>query len=422
MQIIQGIIRIMEAIPIRVNKVSCLNIRAVAIRDKPARYKIKLVVRSRGFIKCVYCLTNIPNLRYLFCFKVFKIKQMSGKYCWTGICLALSISICAQSRMKPQVKVLADEFIFNEAPFAQCHASTLAGLPDGNLLVAWFGGSYEGSSDVCIWSAEYQHQQWKNPQRLVCGISSSGEPLPCWNPVLFPVSGDTLILYYKQGPNPREWETWKILSYDMGDSWSAPEKLNGYLGPVKNKPFVTTSGTWLNPSSTETDSRWQIFMDRSEDQGKTWVVIPVDTANPAKVIQPALLGYKDGRIQALCRSNQNCIMESWSADDGKSWSPLQATNIRNPNSGLDALTLSTGLHVLVLNPAQAGKEWYEGRNQLSVFWSRDGKDWNFLLDLENQSSGEYSYPAVIETSDGLIHVTYTHNRTKIRHVAFIINW
>jgi predicted neuraminidase len=73
---------------------------------------------------------------------------------------------------------------------------------------------------------------------------------------------------------------------------------------------------------------------------------------------------------------------------------------------------------LVNNPLPQGKDWFNGRNVLDVEHSNDGVHWEKLLDLENQSEGEFSYPAIIQTLDGKIHVLYTYNRKYIKHVAF----
>jgi predicted neuraminidase len=57
----------------------------------------------------------------------------------------------------------------------------------------------------------------------------------------------------------------------------------------------------------------------------------------------------------------------------------------------------------------------KGRSPLNVSVSRDGKTWEAALVLESEP-GEYSYPAVIQTSDGLVHITYTWKRQRIKHV------
>ena len=332
--------------------------------------------------------------------------------------VVLSAVSCQTLRIPKSCDIKVSENIFETAPFGQCHASTLIELNDGSLMAAWFAGSYEGCKDVAIWSSVKKGDSWTSPVPVANGKANDSLQYPCWNPVLFRNSKNVLFLFYKVGPNPREWWGMQITSTDEGKTWSKPARLpEGILGPIKNKPILLKSGVILSPSSTETNTRWQSFIERSEDGGKSWQIIPVDTANPAKVIQPTLLLYPQGKIQALLRSNQDYIMESWSADEGKTWSAFQKTNVLNPNSGIDAVTLSSGLQVLVYNPMQSGAEWVNGRNKLNVAVSVDGISWKDIAELENQPEGEFSYPSVIETSDKKVHVVYTANRKWIRHVV-----
>lgn len=321
-------------------------------------------------------------------------------------------------RIPKSCKIVASEYIFKDAPFKQCHASTIIELKDGSLMTAWFGGEYEGSKDVEIWASVKNSDAWSAPKGIANGIINDSLRYPCWNPVLFHTK-DGMSLYYKVGSNPREWWGMVIHSTDEGKSWSAPEKLpDGILGPIKNKPVTLTSGVTLSPSSVETkNDEWHAHIERSTDGGKSWEKIGIDPQSPAKVIQPTLLLYPDGKIQALLRSNQNYIMESWSADKGKTWSKLAKTNVLNPNSGIDAVTLSSGLQVIVYNPMESGKDWVNGRNKLNVAVSVDGKIWKDVAVLEDQPTGEFSYPAVIQTSDKAIHVVYTANRKSIKHVV-----
>jgi predicted neuraminidase len=120
----------------------------------------------------------------------------------------------------------------------------------------------------------------------------------------------------------------------------------------------------------------------------------------------AVLTHLDGRIQALSRSQQLRVVECWYADGGKTWSKLVATSLPNPDSGIDAVTLADGRHLLVDNPTT------KGRSQPTVAISLDGKTRKTALVLEDQS-GEYSYPAVIQSADGLVHITSTWHRKKI---------
>lgn len=319
-------------------------------------------------------------------------------------------------------KILVTEQVFTNAPFKECHASTLIESTDGTLLAAWFGGTRESNKDVEIWISEKRNGKWSSPQSVANGIINDSLRFACWNPVLFRTTDGLLSLYYKVGPNPREWWGMVIRSSDEGKSWSAPERLpDEILGPIKNKPITLSSGVILSPSSIETKTEeWHSHIERSIDGGQSWQKINIDPGNKVKVIQPTLLLYPGGKIQALLRSNQNVIMESWSADEGKSWSPLAKTGVLNPNSGIDGVTLKSGFQVLVYNPQKGGGDWVNGRNKLNIAASVDGKSWKDVAVLEDQESGEFSYPAIIQTSDGKIHVTYTYNRKSIKHIELTI--
>ncbi len=143
----------------------------------------------------------------------------------------------------------------------------------------------------------------------------------------------------------------------------------------------------------------------------------MDTAGKFDVIQPSILQYENGSLQILCRSKQGNVVEAWSYDNGKSWSALSATMLLNPNSGTDAVTLKSGKQLIVYNPDVPGKDWVNGRGKLRVACSADGKTWRDIAVLEDGTNKEYSYPAIIQTKDGLIHITYTFNRKNIKHMV-----
>ena len=326
---------------------------------------------------------------------------------------------CQAVRIPRSCKIQTSEYIFEKAPFKECHAATITELKDGSLETAWFGGDFEGSPDVGIWTSIKKDNLWSAPHEIATGVVNDSLRYPCWNPVFFKSNDGILSLYYKVGPNPREWWGMVMQSGDEGKSWSLPQKLPaGILGPIKNKPITLASGVILSPSSTETkNDEWHAHIERSTNGGKTWEKIVIDPQNRVKVIQPTLMLYPGGKIQAMLRSNQNNIMESWSDDEGKTWSPLKITVLMNPNSGIDAVTLRSGLQVLIYNPTQKGKDWANGRNKLSVAVSRDGKAWKEVVTLEDHPIGEYSYPSVIQTSDKTVHVVYTADRKSIKHVV-----
>jgi predicted neuraminidase len=170
----------------------------------------------------------------------------------------------------------------------------------------------------------------------------------------------------------------------------------------------------LAGSSTEAvrTDRWRVHFERSRDGGRTWSATPdVDTgARKIDAIQPSLLVHKDGRIQALGRTRSQRIFETWSSDGGRTWGPMTLTALPNPNSGIDAVTLADGRHLLIYNHTS------RGRTPLNIAVSEEGKHWKGALVLEKEP-GEYSYPAIIQTSDGLVHATYTWKRVRIKHAV-----
>jgi len=312
----------------------------------------------------------------------------------------------------------SEEFICADPPFKQCHASTIVELAPGKLMAAWFGGSGEGQKDVTIWLSTKEKEKWTPPAIIANGIVNDTLRYPCWNPVLFKASNNKLFLFYKVGPSPQQWWGMVITSINNGKNWSAPVRLpKSVLGPIKNKPVQLANGTILSPSSTETKNNWKAHLELSNDMGNTWQVIPVDPLTGFDVIQPSILQYPNGRLQILCRSKQGAIIQSWSDDKGKTWGRLSKTTLLNPNSGIDAVTLQNGKQLLVYNPELPGKEWVNGRAKLNVAVSDDGVTWKDIAMLENGGKEEFSYPAVIQTKDGKVHITYTFDRKNIKHVV-----
>ncbi len=320
-----------------------------------------------------------------------------------------------------QPGVAAAEFIYNQAPFPQCHASTIVESGEG-LVAAWFGGTAERNPDVGIWVSRLTPDGWSRPVEVANGIESPDKRHPCWNPVLFQPSQGPLILFYKVGPSPETW--WGVMkaSKDNGRTWSDAILLpKGFLGPIKNKPIELQDETILCPTSTENEG-WKVHFEKFWYKSGRWEKIgPINDGKEFGAIQPSLLTYfvddpEKDRMQILCRSRQGVIAQAWSTDRGKNWSKMAATNLPNPNSGTDAVTLSHGMQLLVYNHTTS-KTNPRSREFLNVAVSRDGLNWQAALVLENTQQAEFSYPAVIQTADDMVHITYTWKRRKVKHVV-----
>ncbi|WP_119080462.1 sialidase family protein [Chitinophaga alhagiae] len=339
--------------------------------------------------------------------------------------LSLFLLLCAGLDASAQTYVAGLEkrvMIMEAPPFPECHASTITELPKKGFIAAWFGGTDEGHKDVGIWTSVNENGKWGAPKEVANGIMNDTLRYPCWNPVLFRTKAGKLFLFYKVGPNPREWWGMVMESANCGKSWSKPQRLpNGMLGPIKNKPVQLKNGDILYPTSTESvkGNNWHIHLERSDKNARHWAHIPIQN-DTFQVIQPSILEYPNDSLQLLCRSKHNYVVQTWSADNGATWGPLSNTTLPNPNSGTDAVTLKNGLQVIVYNPLGKGRQWWEGRAKLAVAVSKDGLQWQPVFSLENEERGEYSYPAIIQDTEGRVHITYTADRKNIRHVILRI--
>jgi predicted neuraminidase len=338
--------------------------------------------------------------------------------------MLLALCGCAQERVRTspnqihaQPGVVEREFIAQDMPTAMCHASTLCEV-DGALIAAWFGGDFEGHHEVAIWSSRKPRGgSWSVPVQLEDGTVNDRR-YACWNPVLFKPAGGPLMLFYKVGESPRAWWGMVATSLDAGRTWGTARRLpDGILGPIKDKPIQLQDGTLLCPSSTEDaglrvfSQGWRVYLERSGDLGQTWRRLgPLNRAQEIDAIQPCLLTHGGSRLQLLARSRSGRIAQAWSPDGGLSWGEMTLSLLPNPNSGIDAVTLRDGRQLLVYNHCEAGRE------VLNVALSSDGLRWQAALVLEDQP-GEYSYPAVIQAADGLVHITYSWQRRRVCHVT-----
>ena len=369
-------------------------------------------------------------------------------------------------------------FLYERAPFASPHAATIVETQQGELVAAYFGGTYERNPDCNIWvqilngrgtrcfgrgtesevrGARYEVRsaRYANSQELRANsqqsraeeggwsapiLAADGGGVACWNPVLveipdslLPLSrgsqrGSELWLFYKVGVNVKSWTGWLTKSRDGGRTWSQPEPLpEGFLGPIKNKPLLL-GDRLLCGSSTEADG-WRFHVEILDLKTNRWHYVgPVestlaaptlhpDTLAPIDCIQPSFLQLRDGRLQVLMRSKNGRLATSFSSDRGETWTPVTLSELPNNQSGTDAVTLHDGRHVLVYNDFATIPGTPKGpRTPLSVaISSDDGRSWQHLCTLESSPVGEYSYPAVIEGRDGSIHVVYTWRRQRIAY-------
>jgi predicted neuraminidase len=314
--------------------------------------------------------------------------------------------LSAANRVGPEMRT---DFVFERAPFQQCHASTIVETAEGDFLAAWFGGPHEGANGVAIWMSRLSGGRWSEPT-----IAASERGVPAWNPVLFRGRDNRLWLFYKFGPSPDTWTGAYKISSDSGKSWGDPVRLPaGMLGPIKDKPILLANGDIVAGSSVESYESWSGWVERSADDGKTWtkhgpIVIP---GEPYGLIQPTLVELRPNVLRLFARTRQGFIYTADSSDGGRTWTGARPTSLPNPNSGIDCVRLVDGRILMVYNHSS------RDRSPLNVAISSDGGEtWTPFAKLET-APGEFSYPAVIQASNGDVHISYTWKRERIKHAV-----
>jgi predicted neuraminidase len=203
---------------------------------------------------------------------------------------------------------------------------------------------------------------------------------------------------------------------------------------------VLPNGVIVSGTSIESYRSWAVWIERSADQGKTWAkigpIVPpadLDRKGPGDldfeiqshvagsedwryttgIIQPSVisLGGKHLRLYARSVTKTARVQVADSYDDGITWTQARPIDVLNPNSGIDAVALRDGRIVLIYNDTASS------RSPLNLAVSLDGEHFKMFCTLE-ANPGEYSYPAIIQASNGDLEMTYTWNRKSIEHVRF----
>lgn len=361
--------------------------------------------------------------------------------------------LLAQLAVGQNLKLDKSELIF---PLQEqhTHGSSIVELPNGDLLVAWFHGSGERKSDdVRIMGARLKKgaKKWSNPFEL-----ADTPHLPDCNPVLF-LNHDKKLFLVWIAVQANQWEgsvlrvrTTLDYNQDLAPNWTwqdnillkpgeefqkeieakfkdLPKNTHGWAEYAKSydqqiidasSDLVKRSFGWMTrikplllPNKKivlplYSDGYNLSLMAISDDDGATWKPsLPLVGRGP---IQPALTQMKDGTLVAYMRDSGDAptmVHISSSKDLGNSWSASQKTDIPNTAS-VEALVLKNGIWLLL------GNDVSDGRYVISLYVSDDeGKTWKWKHKLENstkQSGHGYSYPAMIQSNDGHIHITYTY--------------
>ncbi|MCP4167730.1 MAG: exo-alpha-sialidase [Chloroflexi bacterium] len=313
-----------------------------------------------------------------------------------------------------------------------CHAPTIATLPDDSLIIAFYAGSLEKAHDVAILVSHYRpsHASWSSPRVIVdMPVTSLG------NPVLFLQSPDDLRLYYlvMHGDRWHHCSIHHVSSSDLGMTWRADGPFRQERGwTTRNNPIELSDGSILFPLSDNVRGG-AIFL-KSSDGGCTWHESELVVSSP-KNEQPAVVELGDGSLLAYMRTagTGGQCWRSRSFNLGRSWTAAEPGPFKNPNSAMAMIRLVNGHLVAVYNDSND----HRYRTPLCVALSvNEGETWPYVRPLETHSgqfnylgisvdgrdSVEFSYPAITQNGDGLIHIVYTNSRKNIKHVALNEAW
>lgn len=307
------------------------------------------------------------------------------------------------------------------------HPTTFTELDNGDLYLAFYGGSGEYSTDTAVYGSRKKagSEEWSQPKVIAdTPFVSEG------NPVVWQAPDETVWLFYvvRYGDT---WSTSRIqakISTDGAASWSDPTILTFEQGMmVRGRPVVLSNGDYVLPIYHETGHDTErVGADstslclRFDPVLKTWTKtgrIESDNGN----IQPAIVELAPQHLLAFCRrgggyepDEYGYIVRSESKDGGETWSRGVDTQYPNPNAAVDLIKLASG------NVLMAYNHHMNERDPLALALSTDGgKSFPYRMDVMTGGTRDFAYPYLNQTRDGKIHLTFTSkSRSTVNHAVF----
>ncbi len=314
------------------------------------------------------------------------------------------------------------------------HVASLAPLEGGGMIAAWYSGSREGARDVSIYLSWLNPDTglWSKPRKVMDRAKASRDlgryVKKVGNAMLHSEPNGKLWMFYSTMA-VGGWSMSRVSytsSLDGGLTWERSKPL--HLGPalnltnnVKNRPVTLDDGSFLIPAYHELARKFSVAVRFDPDTER---YEKRRMSQSGRNIQPAIVEGPGGTLTALFRNmskeGKRFARRSTSHDGGASWTPLEETDLPNPNSGLDAIRLSNGRMLAAANDTK------KGRHRLSLLISKDnGMNWERVFKVEDgepDNKSEFSYPFMARDSAGNIHLAYTYKRERIRHVMFNEAW
>ena len=382
---------------------------------------------------------------------------------------ALSPSSSDPQQLSPDGRFLFDARFVSSQPGQAVHAASLAELGDGSLRAVWFSGSREGAGDVSIKTAVMnpQNLRWSRETTLF-GRDDLQRDL--WryvkkigNPVIARMPDDSLMLWMVN-VSVGGWAGSSISwahSTDDGVTWSVLRRLvtSPFLNIrtlAKGAPFFYQNGQIGLPVYHEFITKFAEIL-RISPHGQIIDKSRIPASQTS--LQPVALVHDARQAHIYMRSGRGtAVMVSETTDVGKTWSPTHATSWPNPDSALAAVVTVSGERWLALNPNLKNRQTlallkgtmggsFEGATpwtvespldaeaRLSVssyerlladeLKTRGASQTQIQADVESAKrqlcsagtcSQEFSYPYLLQSRDGYLHLVYTWHRSRIKHV------
>ncbi len=374
--------------------------------------------------------------------------------------------------LRPRADDAARIEAYLPSPCVQNHAANLMPLADGDLGCVWFGGTQEGIADISVYFARLARgaDAWSAPVKLSDDAARSEQ-----NPILFPAPDGALWLLHtaQRGGDQDTALVRRRISQDNGHSWGPAETLfepgEGYGVFVRHPPVVLASGEWLLPlyrCVSVPGRKWVgdadiSFVRISGDAGHTWTELPIPGSTGC--VHMSAVRLAGGGLLGLFRSRWADFIYAARCDDrGRAWSAPEPAGLPNNNASIQAIALADGRIAVVYNhssaadatarrvglyddiggadeapPAAAGRTafWGAPRAPMTLAISADGgRTWPLRRNLEvgdgfcmtnNSKDGlnrEYSYPSIVQTPDGMLHIAFTYFRQAIKYVRVSPGW
>lgn len=259
-----------------------------------------------------------------------------------------------------------------------------------------------------------------------------------WNNNLFDAPGATLPTYV-------------VRSTDGGQTWLEPQKLHDdWTGAIRSI-IETKKGTVIFTSMKllHNPGRHAVLTYASKDNGETWITSNILDASDTRghhagLMESTVVELNDGRIWHLIRTNWDYIYESFSNNEGLTWSAPGKTGFDASSSPHSILRLKSGRLILAWNRVYPEGKSYTPRyggeadpnlSEVAASWMRyelsisfsddDGKTWSTPRVIarykdytqpegSTDSSKWISYGHLFELNPGVIMITTESGGLRIK--------